>query len=94
VAPYAKLREHRNVAKDPAQAETVRRLNALLDAWLRREPVGLSEHRATNGSQSANDRVPQPVARAWPLAAAALALVGVVVLRRSIARTRRRDRER
>jgi len=87
-------REQHDIAGDPEQAETLRQLNALLDAWLRREPVGLLEQTAVRGSRSVGERPPQPGAGARLLAAGALALAGVVALRWSIARTRRRWRER
>ena len=48
--------EYVNLASRPRHANTVRRLNAMLNAWMRHEPVGLAEPDAAFGSAASGDR--------------------------------------
>jgi hypothetical protein len=76
--------EYVNLARLPEHAGTVQRLNAMLNGWLRHEPVGLAEPDAVLGSAASDDSMGLPAALGWPLALAVLGVFGVLLLWRSI----------
>jgi len=80
-------REYVNLARLPEHADTVKRLNAMLDAWLRHEPVGLAEPDAALGSAASGNSPGLRAALGWSLALAVLGVAGVLLLWRSITRT-------
>jgi iduronate 2-sulfatase len=85
--------EYVNLARLPERAETVQQLNGLLDAWLRHDPVAPAEPDTASGTAASDDsRWPPPTAKGT-LAVIAFAIAGIVLLRRSIARTRYRSHD-
>ncbi len=73
-------REYVNVAGDPERAGTVAEMNALLDAWLRLEPVGLIGAEADGAAAGEPFALLERVK--WPAAVAVLGVVALFAFRR------------